>query len=303
VDEITTVELRRVLAALHDAGIRPLLFKGAALAFSHYPDPSLRPRADADLLVYPDAIASACAILERLDYRRVPYVSGEFVMFQVPYMKTDERGLQHAVDLHWKICNPLVLAGAFTHEELWARAVALPALGEAPRAAGAVDALALACVHRAAHHGPAMNEDRLIWFYDIHLLAERLHSAEEEAFVRLVRTKQLAAVCADGLAASARSFRGRVADKLATRLRPHGSVTHEPSEVYVSGRMRKVDVLRSDLNALPGWRARLVLLREHLFPPANYMRKVYGETNSAVLPFYYALRIVRGAREWCRRVR
>jgi len=40
-----------MVAALGAAGVRVVLFKGAALAYTHYPAPHLRVRADTDLLV------------------------------------------------------------------------------------------------------------------------------------------------------------------------------------------------------------------------------------------------------------
>jgi hypothetical protein len=44
----------RALEALDDAGIRTMVSKGVPLALHHDPDPSLRPMADADLLVAPE---------------------------------------------------------------------------------------------------------------------------------------------------------------------------------------------------------------------------------------------------------
>ena len=140
----------------------------------------------------------------------------------------------------------------------------------------------------------------MIWLYDIHLLAERLGAAEQEALVDLAKVKQLTAVCADALASAERCFHGHVAGVLSTRLMPRGS-SPEPSRVYVTGRMRKVDVLLSDLNALPGWGQRVKLLREHVFPPRTYMREVYGVSSPVLLPLFYALRFARGARQWFQR--
>jgi hypothetical protein len=62
--------------------------------------------------------------------------------------------------------------------------------------------------------------------------------------------------------------------------------------------MRKLDVLRSDLAALQGWRAKRKLLGEHLFPPPAYMRERYGIRTPALLPFSYAWRMVRGGAGW-----
>jgi hypothetical protein len=298
VDEIARHELRGVLAALAGAGIGPIIFKGTSLAYSHYSDPALRPRVDTDLLVEVDDVPSVGAILERLEYRKLPFVSGDLVMYQVPYVKTDRRGAHHAIDVHWKISNPQVFADALTREELLADAAAVPALGPAARAVGSVHALTVACVHRAAHHG---DDERLIWLYDIHLLAEALDAGQQQAFVDLAKAKRLTAVCANALASAERRFHGSVAGQLSAELSSRAFATEEPSEMYVTGRVRKVDVLLSDLGALRGWRQKMKLVREHLFPPRAYMRQAYGVSSPALLPLFYAWRIVRGARAWYRR--
>jgi putative nucleotidyltransferase-like protein len=307
VEEFARQELRSVLAALNEAGIAPLLFKGTALAFTHYQDPALRPRVDTDLLIDPSEIQSAGATLERLGYRRAPFTSGDLVMYQAPYSRTDRRGIRHAIDVHWRVSNPQVFASALTIEELRTRATAIPALGSTAQAVGSVHALALACIHRVAHHS---DEERLIWIYDIHLIAERLTAVEQGEFVDLARAKELTAVCADGLALAERTFLGRGSASLVARLgsqssppdggHDHRAKTRERSEIYVTGKMRKVDVLVSDLQALEGWRAKVKLLREHVLPPASYMREAYGISNSALLPFFYIWRFARGAGAWWR---
>lgn len=297
VEEIARQELRTVLAALNDAGGAPLLFKGTALAFTHYQDPALRPRFDTDVLIDTREIQSAGATLERLGYRRPPFTSGDLVMYQAPYSRSDRRGVRHTIDVHWRVSNPQVFASVLTIEELRMRATMIPALGGAAQAVGSAHALALACIHRVAHHS---DEERLIWIYDIHLVSERLAAAEQEEFVNLAQAKQLTAVCADGLALAERRFLGRGVASLLARLGMQSTTTRERSEIYVAGKMRKIDVLVSDLKALEGWRPKMKLLREHVLPPASYMREVYGISNSALLPFFYVWRFVRGARGWWR---
>jgi putative nucleotidyltransferase-like protein len=324
VEEFARQELRSVLAALNEAGTAPLLFKGTALAFTHYQDAALRPRFDTDVLIDTSEIQLAGATLEQLGYRRAPFTSGDLVMYQAPYSRTDRRGIRHAIDVHWRVSNPQVFASVLAIEELRPRATAIPTLGSAAQAVGSVHALALACIHRVAHHS---DEERLIWIYDIHLIAERLTAAEQEEFVDLARAKELTAVCADGLALAERKFLGRGAASLVARLGSPSSPPNrlrqgyggppklyaeadgghdqrakprERSEIYVTGKMRKVDVLVSDLKALEGWRTKMKLLREHVLPPASYMREAYGISNSALLPFFYVWRFVRGARAWWR---
>ncbi len=51
VEMLRAAELRDVLAALAQAGLPVLLLKGAALAYTLYPEPHLRSRCDTDLLL------------------------------------------------------------------------------------------------------------------------------------------------------------------------------------------------------------------------------------------------------------
>jgi hypothetical protein len=291
-----------VLDALHDGGIAPLLFKGTALAYTHYPEPPLRPRFDTDVLIDAAQVDLAGATLERLGYTRRTFTSGELVTYQVPYGRTDHRGLPHTIDVHWRVSNPQVFAAAFTIEELRARSINIDAFGKFARAAGPEHALALASIHRVAHHS---DEDRLIWIYDIHLIAEGLSAPQQDEFVNVARAKHLTAVCAAGLTQAQEKFRGRGAAALVARLRESLSdattPTRDRSEIYANGRMRKVDVLISDLKALNGWRPKMKLLREHVLPPASYMRQTYGVTSTSLLPVLYVWRFVRGAKAWWRR--
>jgi hypothetical protein len=297
VEEVARRELRSAIAALSEGGVRPLLFKGAALAFTHYPHPALRPRLDADLLIDAQDVPLATTIVERLGYCRPPSITGTLVSYQVPYSRIDRFGMSHALDIHWRVANPQVFADTLSVQEVAARAVPVPGLGEAARALGPVDALALACVHRVAHHH---DEERLIWLYDIHLLAGALTPAEAEDFLALVLAKRIQAVCARGCSLAQARFRTPLPANLANRL-SSGDARDEPSAEYLSRDMRKADVLVSDLRALERWSDRLRLLREHVLPPASYMQQKYGVSSRAWLPLLYARRVAEGARRWLQR--
>jgi hypothetical protein len=291
-------ELIRVLEALGRAGVRPLVFKGAALARSHYPLPAARPHLDVDLLVPETQVDAAAAAIEACGYTRPLRIPGELIRSQAPLVRTDPHGVMHTIDLHWQISKPQVFGHVLSWAELDAQAVALPAFGAGARAPGAVHALAIACIHRVAHHhGP--ERDKLIWLYDVHLLAGRLTTEEADAFAALAKHKRIAAICADGMMLACEHFRTRLpAGLLEALTRAAADDPHEPSAAYLRAGMRRVDVLLSDLSALPSWTQRAHLLREHLFPPASYMREAYGLRGRACLPAVYAWRAVTGAVRW-----
>ena len=85
IDMLRESELIAVLAAFAGAGIGTLLLKGAALAHSHYPEPALRTRCDADVLIRPADHDAAMHLLEGLGYRRPNAVSGTLVSYADSY--------------------------------------------------------------------------------------------------------------------------------------------------------------------------------------------------------------------------
>jgi hypothetical protein len=287
-------ELRSVIAVLAD--VKPVLIKGAALAYTHYERSELRPREDTDLLISGDDKERVIAALESLGYERTIEVDGEFVTGQIHFHRHDRRGVRHALDVHWKISNVRAFAAVLSYEEIVAASVALPCLGPAARVPSALHSLVIACAHRVAHHG---DTDQLLWLFDIHLLARSLTSAERDQFTVLVTARRLRAVAAKGLATAAAAFGGMDAHWIAGLQTP--PATAEPSAAFIGGPMRRVDVLTADLAATVRWRDRVRLLREHLFPAAAFMYERYGTHNAAALPILYAHRIVCGAPKWFRR--
>src|SRR5437867_1504396 len=98
-------ELRRVIEGFDVTGIPALLFKGAALAYTHYPFPHLRPRCDTDLLVRPGDRLRASGLLASLGYHRVNAVDRDAVLTQWMFEKPGIGRVVHTLDLHWHISN------------------------------------------------------------------------------------------------------------------------------------------------------------------------------------------------------
>ena len=283
----------RVLRRFEDAGAMPVVFKGAALAHTHYEESWRRPRYDADVLINPAQREPVFAILDVLGYTRPPFISGELVMYQAPFERTDHLGVEHALDLHWRIANPQVVSQVLTHDELVAGSVTVHVQGHPMRVPSDVDALLLACVHRVAHHP---NCEKPIWVRDIHLLAMALEPSEWQMFVEQATRRSVRAMCLQGLRRAQDRFQTAIPSDVLTAL---AEGRNEPSAVFLSGSLRPVDRLASDLRALrPLAAARLI--REHLFPPIAYMEATYGVRRRALLPAYYAMRVLSGMWKWFR---
>jgi hypothetical protein len=288
-------ELRRVLDALAACCDRPLLFKGSHLAFAVYPSPELRPRLDTDLLIREDDRESAARCLAALGYRPYPYVSGDVAFAQRPYWREDRTGARHTLDLHWRIANPKVFGHRLSYAELRAGALPVPGLGPNALGPSAPFALLIACMHRTAHHG---NSDRLLWLYDIHLLASSMTARDWAQFGDAAAGKGLTAVVVDGLSQAAERFGTAVPDRGLDRLRADCQPDTPDLRIFLDGRPATIRVALSDLRHLRGWRERSRFLREHLFPSASYMAERYHVTTRALLPVLYAHRILTGAWKW-----
>lgn len=295
IDALRTRELRVVFAALADARVHAVVLKGAALAHTHYPRPELRPRADTDFLIPENARDTVASVLSQLGYRRPLEIDGDVAIGQFHFVRTDAHGVEHALDVHWRLSNVRAFAEVLTYDELARAAVMVPALGVHASVPTPLHGLLVACIHRVAHHADTTH---LLWLFDVHLLARSLTEPERQAFVALASAKNVRAACARTLTLAQEAFGGLDDIWIDSLAAPDTS--QEPTAAFVGGGLRPVDILRSDLIAT-AWSSRVRLLREHLFPPASYMRKRYPSVPPLLLPLAYARRIVAGAPRWLRR--
>ncbi len=284
-----------VLTQFARAGIRSLLLKGAQLAYTHYRRPWLRPRLDTDLLVAPGDRSRANEVLQTMGYRPGTHFGGELVTHQRLLERDTPNAWIDVLDLHWKIANPHVFADALTFEELDRDAVPIAGLGPNARGLSDVHAFVLACIHRVAHH---RNSERLIWLYDIHLLARGMGAERRAQAAELATATRLRSVCESGLATALARFPAPVQDGWLAPLEATGAGGREPSAAFLRSGWRPIDTLDSDLRALGGWKAKSTLIREHLFPPVAYIRRAYDVSSPALVSLAYVHRIATGAGRW-----
>ena len=286
-------EITRVLDALGSAGVRPILLKGAALAYSVYVSPGQRPRLDTDLLIRREDTGPVHAALATLGLQPANQSDGELVFRQFQLGRVDQWGLPHAFDFHWGLSSQAAFADLFDFDRLAATAIALPGLGANARAPGWAESLVLACIHPVMHH---RNEERLLWMYDIHLLAGRLDAAGWTAVVAHATRGRVAAVCLDQLRRAQRLLGTTVPAGVLAQL-ADAALRPEPSAEYLRPGRAWRHELASNLRELPSWRNRVRLLREVALPRPSYMLESYGVTpgwGAVALPFLYVHRGIRG---------
>jgi hypothetical protein len=295
-DLVREAELARLLAALAATDVTAILFKGAALAYLYYPRPDLRPRLDTDILIDPQHRPAAEAVLSELGYTPVPQLMADLISYQQIWIRRRDGVVVHVVDVHWRLANPQLFGDVLGCGEAATRAVPVPALGPAARALGPADGLLAACVHRVAHH---RRTPMLIWTVDIDRIARRLPATQWEMLVAQAGAWRVRAICLDGLREARRLFGTPVQTDVEQRLAAAGST--EPTAAFLQSGRRHIEVVARDLQALPHWRDRVRLVRQHLLPPPRYMREVYAPHSPSPLPMLYVRRAWRGARRWLAR--
>lgn len=271
-------ELQRVAAALDATGLPWLLLKGSALAYALYPQPHLRPRGDTDVVMANTAaVAQARPALVALGYRASAVPLDTVVAYETSLHRTTSAGTDQWLDLHWAASNSPLYAPRLPFAELWDARIPIPALGAQVFGLGNAHALALACVHRVRNL-PAGIADRLIWLYDIHLLAQHMDAHDWSVLRAFARAHELAGTVAAGLAASLGAF--------ATAL-PAGVL----KELEGLARGERFDVAKAHRRAYQEWHNLRALppsrrwhwLREIALPGRAYMLEQFPQTGPAKL--------------------
>jgi hypothetical protein len=287
-------DVRGVLGAFETNGIRVLIIKGTGLAYDIYPSPELRPRGDTDLLIAESDLDSVRRIMHALGYTS-PLTSGDtLAVRQQSFTRSG-----HVYDVHWDVANSPVVRDALRFAELLGRAIPVPRIAPNALAPSHVDALLLACIHRAVHHHDI---ERLIWLYDIHLLREAMSADQHVCFWRLAAERRVVAICERSIELADEWFAAAPHDRASDWLSESDRTRDEPSAAFLDhGRMRGA-AFGADLKAL-SWRGRLRRLRELAFPPIGFMRQSFPSAPTAALPALYMWRGARGVLRLLRRVR
>lgn len=162
-------ELAARLAVFAQAGIPVVVLKGAALAFTLYPDPALRCLGDIDLLVHAEQRTLAMAVLE--DQGFAPY--GEMQEgFCARY--SNERAFRRCgkppvqVDLHWALSGRSYWRQRTSMTWFWAHTAPWSVGGQPALMLGPEAQLLHLCAHAWQHGTP-----KIRWSYDIALLLTR----------------------------------------------------------------------------------------------------------------------------------
>ena len=174
-------QLREIIEAFQEQGVRVLVLRGPALAFSLYPDPAVRPSGDLDLLVMPEQVIQARGILESLGYRCLAkrFETARDFFREECFIYQKNRGNKFPVDLHWVHweLHPFFKGSEEVDiQDLFQRAWKVETPSVTFETLHPVDYLIHSAIHLVMIH---KNEMRLSWIYDTALLAQHLQVPNE----------------------------------------------------------------------------------------------------------------------------
>ena len=296
--------LTRLLAALDHNGIKAILLKGTALAYDLYENPSTRTRGDTDILVARCDLAPARAILETAGFRRDVQSEGasDELSLQEVWNLTLSDGTSHTIDLHWQAINSLALQETLSFADCSKDPLKLPRLCDAALTMDRRTALIFACMHRAAHiTSPYIVDDvtyyggdRLIWAYDIHLLAAALAPGEWDRLCADALDKGLGAVCLDGLIFARKRLRTRIPGDVMARLAAAPPDARASAYLLHSGQAGRA---LKDLQAVPGLGGKVRFLIMRALPSRSFMRGKYPHMQGRPLALLYLRRLAELVRK------
>jgi len=191
-------QLRDIVGAFGSAGVQTIVLNGPALATAYYPDPALRPFIDLDLLVRRCDRQRALEILAARSYtHETPGRSLEHV--PAAYLAPPPDSGLLPIDLHWECVGQSAVGRAAEQaaEEIWSRAVAAPAWGDAARTLAPEDLLIYLAANFAIHH----TLTGALWQLDLALVLRRHRGTLDwDAIVARARRWGARAPCISGCA-------------------------------------------------------------------------------------------------------
>ena len=217
---VLTGELGRLLTSFRRGHIPVMPLKGPTLAELLYPDPTVRPCCDLDLLIRREDLERTDELLRELGYRRLAdaHSFGFDVAYDHATLYAASSGVR--VDLHWSLLSePRYAWDENAAQAIWDRAMSVPVAGQEARVLGPEDLLLYLSTHLAVHHAIA----GVLWHYDLFLLVERWRDTLDWGRVAArARTWRVRTAAYFALSSVERLFEARVPVSVLRALEPRG---------------------------------------------------------------------------------
>jgi len=289
--QILVRQLRVIQDAFEKQGIRSLVFKGLALAWTVYPDFATRPSGDIDLLVKPELFLKAREVLIQIGYG---YNFKRFEMFkeickaeEFVHQKDAKKPL--TIDLHWNLLHYYGIQRDNGFENVFARTADVEMPGLKFQTLDRVDALIYSALHLMLNHPECR---RLIWICDIAFLAQKMVENQEWEVLK----KRTAALKADlAVENSLKLARMWSNLQLPEGYRDFGAwlkpTSAQKTEMTFAENKKGPDIrLKGFLAVIASTPNKIPYLFKLIFPSVKYMRMVYPPSKACLFPLSYIRR-------------
>jgi hypothetical protein len=294
--------LMGLLERLEAQSIPCLILKGTAVAYDLYGNPSSRARGDTDLLISVDDVANAKSILAALGFtgETLGGVTDEFALQQTWTLALSDGG-RHSIDLHWQVMNAPSLSRLFDFQECWAHSRPLHRLSPLARTMDLARLLIHTCLHRAMQNNSPyfvagetyFEPGRLIWTYDINLLAAALSAEEWSSLVSLAGEMGVARPCLGGLRAAEATLGTTLPDGQIREL--EALALNAPGSRYFA-RSHPLSRAWQDVGAVPGILPKLRYALSRIVTTEEFLRSKYPGLAHRPLPWLYGRRLLDAMR-------
>jgi hypothetical protein len=292
-DLIRSQELASLFKTFAENNINFMVFKGGALAYSHYQESYLRVRCDTDILFQNQRHAEqAWAILKQLGYSKSNTLTGSYVGFQFCCIKPLKSRANHVLDCHIKFNDHLFYAKTLTFDILKQQAIfraePFPMLTPCD-----THAALIALMHRTTTLSSGQ-PDRLIWLYDIYLLLSQFTDQQWLNFTSLAKDKKICGTCLDGINKTMQFFPLNTPSivisefKKLSETEPFNPSVQHKRWFYYYHSFKEVDGIGNKIG----------FIKEHFLPSKKYIMNKYNIRSPFLLPFFYILRIITGLKRY-----
>jgi hypothetical protein len=259
-DMILNDATRKLLDLLAENKIPALLLKGTPVAQLYYPQSYLRPRCDTDIYIDEQDLEQTAELLSANNYELSGLGTRKHSSKQfVAAIESVQKNFLH-FDMHWKLSNRVMFRATLPFKECLQSSQPVTALGPNAHALSINDLMIHACIHRIAH-GRNTQSDRLIWLYDIHLMAEAMSEVELNEFLDKAKQKTIATLCADALETCQTIFNTNLPDDFLIKLKENHK--NEPSAKLIHA--SKLRWAWEDMQSLDSIPKKIAFARELLF--------------------------------------
>jgi hypothetical protein len=264
--------LTHTVLQLAENGVRPIWFKGPALAFSVYPSFHWRTYQDLDLLIESSQWDSALQGVKELGYMTAPCLNWGSLSFERCFVPRVKRTSSLSIELHLRLNNRSPLC-AFEYDELLEDAVTPEGIDFPFLMPDPVKHLIIVCLHRMGHHA---SDRRFAWILDMYFLIQNFSTADWKELLVLAEQKKVATVLAHNLKDMQRITSMVIPQQVLEKMDWIAQTHVEPSAIYTKDRRSKGGDFFRRWMEIPSFKDKGAYLLRWLCPPQDYMDHVYG---------------------------